>query len=347
MASWTQGLLRSSLTDEFRFEVVDLSPGDSSVEARSRFRMGRAASALRILRQVLSALSTSRVDLVHINTPYQWAMVRDGLIVWIAWAFRVPTILHIHGGDFPDFADRLSAPLRVALRATLRRVTRVVAITRQTESFLASWARGNRVVYLPNFVHIETGAPSSGERHRLPRLRFLFVGWMIRAKGVEELLEAASRIQNVEFVLVGPFSHDYEGELRRRVVSAGEHVQLLGPRDHGDVMRMYAQADVFVLPSHREGFPMVVLEAMASGLPVVATKVGAIADVVRDGIDGFLVDAGDAEALTERLERFARDPALCARMGANALAHVRQNFECEIVTESLRVLYRELITERR
>lgn len=343
MATWTQALLQSSLAAEFRFDVVNLSRGDANVEGRSRFRFDRAASALRILGQIVAALATFRVDLVHINTPYQWAMVRDGLVIWLAWMFRVPTLLHIHGGSFPEFAAGLPRPIRLVLRTTLRRVTRLVAITRETQVFLETHVRGDGVVYLPNFVHVPAGPPRRRERSCSSPIRFLFVGWMIRAKGVEELLEAASSIKDAEFVLVGPFSEDYEAELRDRIRAAGEHVRLLGPRDHAEVMQLYAEADVFVLPSHREGFPMVILEAMAAGLPVVATKVGAITDAVRDGIDGFLIDAKDGKALAERLGRFVRDPELCATLGANAFSRVRENFDREIVTESLRSLYRELM----
>src|SRR5213082_2301932 len=93
-----------------------------------------------------------------------------------------------------------------------------------------------------------------------------------------------------------------------------------------DVADFYGAIDVLLLPSANEGTPVSVIEALAAERPAVATRVGGVPDVVRDGIDGFLVDVGDAEAIADRLAELARDPQRRARMGAEGRARVLERY---------------------
>ncbi len=112
------------------------------------------------------------------------------------------------------------------------------------------------------------------------------------------------------------------------------------PRD--EVFRLYHEADVFVLPTWREGFPNVVIEAMAAALPVVSTPVGAIPEAVEDGRSGLLVPVRDAAALEAALRRLIDDPAARLAMGARGRARVESTFSFEAVVARLAAIYREI-----
>jgi glycosyltransferase involved in cell wall biosynthesis len=107
----------------------------------------------------------------------------------------------------------------------------------------------------------------------------------------------------------------------------------------------YALFDAFVLPSANEGTPVVAIEALAAGRPVVATRVGGVPDVVTDGEDGYLVDVGDVQAIAAALERLARDPELRRSFGDRGRELVVPRYRVERLVDDVDALYRELLTQ--
>ena len=157
-----------------------------------------------------------------------------------------------------------------------------------------------------------------------PRIRILYVGQLIPRKGVQLAVDALSQLlerrYDVELELVGTGTSEYQGALRHRVVVSGleERVRFVGfvaePRR---LVRHYREADVFVIASFAEGFPRVIYESMAQGLPVVATAIEEIRTMVRDREDAVLVEPGSADALADGLELVIRDPDLRQRLIRN------------------------------
>jgi len=336
--------LGSSLRSDTELQIVNTSPSQSDgVYGSSRLRWSRVQDALRILGSLLWQLLRFRPQVVHINTPYQWAMLRDGLAVWIASLFRAHTVLHFRGGDFPESVERAPRLVRWATRATLRRTDRLLALTRHTELFLRGVVGPDSVRYVPNFVKVaDFGAPPERASRGNRAVEVLFVGWIIPAKGVQELVDVASRIPQAHFTLVGPAEHSFSESLRPSLAALGERVTLLDPRPREDILELYQRADIFVLPTWREGFPNVVLEAMASGLPVVATPVGAIPDAIRAGQEGLLIPPRDAQALEAALRQLVENATLRLALGKRARTRAEEVFDLEAVIAQLRAVYDEL-----
>jgi len=166
-------------------------------------------------------------------------------------------------------------------------------------------------------------------------------------KGYDVLLEAARLTvaagAPVRFFSVGrgPLLADLE-----RAADAGGlagHLRFLGART--DTPRLMAGADLFVLPSHQEGLPVALMEAMSAGLPVVATTVGGVPDVITDGVEGLLVPPGRAELLAEAVQRLARDPALRTRL-ADASSQRSALFDVRGAARAIESLYAELLHAR-
>jgi len=127
-------------------------------------------------------------------------------------------------------------------------------------------------------------------------------------------------------------------------LGVAERVHVLGPRK--DVPALMHAIDVFAMPSIWEGFGLVLLEAMAAGRPIVASRVATIPEVVLDGQTGLLVPAGDPLLLAEALAQLADQPALAARLGEAGRERVRRQFSLEKMVGDTELLYRELVDER-
>ena len=178
----------------------------------------------------------------------------------------------------------------------------------------------------------ESPAPVPGNGMRL-----IFVGRLVPVKGLRVLMDAFARARGtrpgLNLTLVG--DGDDRALLERHAAPMGDAVTFTGYLSQAAVAEALAEADAMVLPSFAEGVPVVLMEAMAAGKPVIATQVGGVGELVEDGVSGFLIPPGDADALVDRILRIADDPELRSRMGAAGQVRVRTEFD--VRTEAARV----------
>jgi glycosyltransferase involved in cell wall biosynthesis len=200
---------------------------------------------------------------------------------------------------------------------------------------------GAPVHLIPHGVDLERFRPSAPTTAVVPRL--LAVGRLVEKKGFSVLIEAASRTRApFELRIIGAGAQ--RDALARQIAAHDLHgrVELAGPRTHGELPAEYAAAHVVVVPSvadaggDRDGLPNVVLEAMASGRPVVASDIGAVSSAVIDERTGILVPPGDPAALARQLDVLLDCPALRERLGREARAHVERHYELDRCTTRLR-----------
>lgn len=182
-------------------------------------------------------------------------------------------------------------------------------------------------------VDVDRYAPQS-EETRDPTahgpLRLLYVGRLVPEKGGPVLLDAIERLSaagvavDLRIVGSGPLAQDLAAQVAR--AGLGDVVQLVGPKGQDELPDLYAWADVFVLPSFQEGLPVVLMEALASGVPVVTTRIAGIPELVVDGQMGRVVAPGRVDELADAISELAADPVARARMGARGRAAVVAEF---------------------
>ncbi len=229
-----------------------------------------------------------------------------------------------------------------------RAVDRVIAISSGVERALrAAGVEASRIRIVPSGIDVARFPAPAAARTALRAawragdgdVVVIVVGVLEARKGHATLIDAAARLPALPLRLVFCGAGSLEAALRRRAAAQRVDVTFLGFRD--DVADCLAAADVAVLPSLHEGLGVAALEAMAAGRPVVATRVGGLAEVVADGETGRLVPAGDATALAAALAALVRDPALRARMGAAGAARVAARFSAAAMAEGTIACYLE------
>jgi glycosyltransferase involved in cell wall biosynthesis len=296
------------------------------------------------LRRFLALLLAHRHVLVHVHCASRASFWRKCVFMAIAHAAHCPVVLHLHGGGFARFYEEECGPLRQRLvRHFLGRAACVIALTERWRAWLAQAGANPNLVCIPNPVRAEA-APAPRARRGV----ILFLGRIEDPKGVPELLKAFSvlRATQPEAELVCAGAGDIEAAARRAEgLGIEDAVRFPGWLGEAEKHAWLRRAAVFVLPSHAEGLPMSLLEAMAAGVPVVASAVGGIPDVVKHGVNGLLVAPGDAVDLLRALRRVLRDPQLAAALGAAGRETVRARFAPEQVLAQLGGVYAALGVE--
>ncbi|WP_395406744.1 glycosyltransferase family 4 protein [Pseudoduganella sp. UC29_106] len=291
----------------------------------------------------LGMLLRGQVGLLHVHVASRASFWRKSGFFALAFAFGIPAILHLHGAEFAQFYGEECGPLRKRIvRGIFDRCRRVVVLSDAWKRWVQGVSKNPHVEAIYNPVLLPPSAVAWTARQ--PGA-VLSLGRLGKRKGSYDLLEAAARVlpsaPAVELRLGG------DGELdavRARAAQLGmaDHLNLLGWVNGERKEQQLAGAMLYALPSYNEGLPMSVLEAMAAGLPVLATPVGGIPEAVSDGVEGFLVEPGDVEALAARLAQLLQDEALAQRMGAAARHKVETTFSSQAVLPRVEKMYQEL-----
>lgn len=350
VAAYTQ-MLVSSLELRQRFRVCHVDTADRrSLDNLGRVDPTNVFLGLRHLAHVTAAVLRERPAVVYVpvsqNAP---AFTRDALFIGVAAAGGARVVTHLHGGYFKAFYAAASAPLRALIRWAHRRVYRAWVLGEGLRDMYGEILPPEKVRVVPNGVVdlLEGKDPPDGrpspDGTSLPArgsggpLRVLFLGSVGLGKGVEVLLDAAALLKArgvaVHLTVAGPWrSEEDRRRLEPRLRALAEHGAaavpgvVVGPEKLATLLA----ADAFVLATIQyEGQPIAVLEAMAAGLPVVATPRAAIPDMVVDGETGIMVEESSAASLAAALERLAGDPELRLRMGAAGRARYLERFTRE------------------
>lgn len=193
-----------------------------------------------------------------------------------------------------------------------------------------------------HIVHCGVEPHRYGREDRPIGKTLIFVGRLAAVKGVPVLLDAMAKLHAVDpevrLVLVGDGSERLAIEARIVELGLKEAVTITGYLSQGDVAKQLSQADIFTLPSFAEGVPVVLMEAMATGLPVVTTRIAGISELVEDGVGGYLAPPGNPDELASRLEILLNDSELSQRMGQAGRRQIIEAFDINKEAGRLEVL---------
>jgi glycosyltransferase involved in cell wall biosynthesis len=226
---------------------------------------------------------------------------------------------------------------RLGIQFTASQAIRVIAISQAVAEGLAfHGVPKKKISVIPNGVDVEWFTPQPpilGETEK--KFTVGCVGRLSREKGIDVLLQAASQMHDTQFIIAG------DGPERAALQKlAPPNATLLGRIN--DPRTLYASADVITVPSREEGQGIVALEAMASGVPIVASRVGGLAEMLTDGATALLIPADDTKALTESLTRLRDDLALRAHLAINGRALVEDKYDVRRMIEAMQSVYAEM-----
>lgn len=365
--NFCRGLL-SELQEREGYEVVALSsPGEALDEIRKREKVRTIAVAmqrhispvndLRSLWKLIRAFRREKPDMVHSMTP------KAGLLCMMAaWICHVPVRIHTFTGlVFPTSIGLKRKILMATDWLTCACATHVIpegegvkndlVTNRITRKPLRVLGYGNvRGIDLNRFDPENPEVIKSAEIIRREEvLTFIFIGRLVGDKGIPELVKAFCRLNkelpDTRLLLVGREEPQLDplDSSTLKEISDNPAIEAVGQK--GDVRPWLLASDIFVLPSHREGFPNVVIEAGAMGLPSIVTDINGSREIIHDGENGLIVPVKNANALYEAMKHLAETPEEIRTMAANARPMIASRFEQSFVRQCLKDYYKEILAK--
>lgn len=301
------------------------------------YEMGlRSGNDIRLPFRLANHFRHTRPDIVHTRNAEAFFYGFIG-----AKLAGVPVIVHSeHGRTLPDKRHRM-----MIQRWLTNWTDAVFAVSMQLKDDLVMHLRlpSDEIEVLYNGVNLDRFASRqrAGARKMLGFNERTFlvgsVGRLVPVKNYDLLVRAVAGLREAELILIGDGPERSSLEMVARAFGVGDRIHLLGHRD--DIEDLLPGLDVFVLPSFSEGMSNTLLEAMAAGVPAVASNVGGNRELIRNAIDGFLFESGDLNSLRRHLERLCNDLELRLQMGRSAAAHTRDCFSLNAMIDRYERLY--------
>lgn len=279
-----------------------------------------------------------KIKIIHVHGCSDNSFWRKRLFIRLAKLYGKKVVYHMHGGGFIKF----SLNHKEAVQDLLDKCDVLAVLSPSWQRFFHENFRPPRMAIVPNGIM----PPSTVAVEPHEGTRMLFLGMINANKGVYDLIEAVAKRQDnyrgrlvIDICGVGEVE-----EMQKRAKEAGVNdiIRYGGWVAGEEKARKLAECDAFILPSHFEGVPVCILEAMSYGKPVIATRVGGIPDIITDGENGLLVPPSDPEALAAAIDRALADPSAMRSMGEASLSRISAHMPSKVAS-SLEVIYRSLL----
>ena len=295
-------------------------------------------------------LRKNRYDIEHF-----FFSLPTGLLTQLSRTSRsLPYLVSLRGSDVPQydpFNVRLESMHRVLLPLTRRiwsRAGAVVALSNGLREIALRTAPDLKIDVVPNGIEAELFSPAQSTASANPngRLKIISVSRLLERKGLHHLIEAIAKPNPLPVTLEIVGTGSYESELRKHCTDLGldDHVRFLGFIRREKLPDLYRSADLFALPSQTESFGLVFAEAMACGLPVVATTVGGIPELVRHEIDGLLTAPASPDEVRSALQRLIHSPGERLSMGRSARLRIEEKYTWSSITRQYLSHYDEILS---
>jgi len=346
-----ESLLASNLMSKADVYFVETSKGDLSFAARGGYKIINILNACKNITRYVKTLVEVKPDIVHLGTASGLSLLKHGAMAFIARLLRYKVIVQFHFSFSKLQSQNILSNLAVWMIGYCNGAIIISSEWLQLQKIFPKM----RIKFIPNAI--DTRIYSDIERPRNTQIdsgvQLLYLGHLGKDKGIYDLLQAIRVLKEktlMKFMLdlygesleIGAFEN-----IRTVIEKSGlsDVVRIHNPVYNEDKKKVLALSDIFILASHHEGMPISIIEAMAAGLPIIASMVGGITDQIIDEETGYLVQPNNPNELCQALQKLIEDRKLRIRMGSAGRERAVNNFDNNNRVESLLLFY-ELIRSK-
>lgn len=282
-------------------------------------------------------------NIIHLTSSGSFGLVRDLVFSFTAKLFQAKFIIHIRFGRISDIFEKKNYEYYLLL-LIFKFTDKIICIDYNTYNFLLNFSEkiSSKLYLIPNCI--DYNFKDEFIEYSSKNNIISFVGWVKREKGVEELIKAFLSLDLTDWSLklIGPIDQNFFTELEEKYfLSHRENIQFVGNLDNKEVLLELKKSKIFALPSHTEGFPNVVLEAMATKNSIIATKVGALPEMLENQ-SGILVEVADPKDLEKALKLLLQDNSLQCLLSENAFQRCKEVYSIDTVVNQYLSIWKSL-----
>lgn len=323
---------------------INLSTSNS-VDDIGKHGVKKVFRFFKTLYKVVSQSKSFKPDLVYITlTSHGLGLIKDSMIVLVCRFFNLPHVYHFHNKGVNQFAQTVTGRI---LYPFIFKKGKVILLSPLLYSDISSFIPPHRVFYCANGIpKLKQQAKNISAFDTQP-IRLFLLSNLIRSKGILHMIEACQLLKNdgVNFHLtIAGGEGDISVEFLSRSITNFELVDFVsykGKVQGKEKDELFVEADVFILPTEDDCFPLVLLEAMQCGLPIISTKIGAIPEIIDDGVNGILVDAKSSHAIAQAVIYLKENPEKIDEFGRAS----RQKFDKEYTLEHFENRFLQVLDE--
>ena len=301
-----------------------------------------------IIRTMYLLIWNERIEILHIHSSSGPSFYRKAIIFCIGIFCSKRTIFHLHASHFIEyFINSRNLLVKRVFGFIVRKANTVVVLSESWEKAIRENYNPHRVHVIRNPISVKVATEFTPPERTSKDI--LFLGFFIKSKGVYDLIKAMVNVthahKDAQLLLCGKGEEEEGLRKEIRALNLHDNVKIIGWVEQEEKAKLLKMARVFVLPSYKEGMPMALLEALAFGVPVVATKVGAIPEILEEGHNGLLVEPGDINNLSDKLILLLENLELNRRLRQNSI-ELAKKFQSSEIAKKWVTLYKGLLTEK-
>lgn len=349
ISRWTGHIIKYYNSLPRRDVEIDLLPmGRSSFVSKNSSIFYRLKSGFidyrKILREFHKKIKNEKYDVMHLASSASISLLKDLYMLKKAHLHCIKTVIHFRFGRIPDLSVSKNWEWKLLCKV-IKLADKVIVIDKFSYDVLIKEGYNN-IELLPNPVAplISDIIEKNKEIVRIPR-SILFTGHVIKTKGVFELVEACKQIPDIQLRLVGHVIPEIKEELEN-MTGYASWLSIEGEKPYEEVIKDMLACDLFVLPTYTEGFPNVILESMACGCAIIATKVGAIPEMLEEKdskVFGYLIDPKNVQQIKEGICFLLDNECLKNGMRTNAKQRVNERYGIDVVWEKMKMVWCKMI----
>jgi len=345
IASWSLNLLNYYVNNnKSSWEIFHQNTATKYRNTTNLSLKSRLYSGIRDTKNIISEfrnnIAVFQPDVIHLTSSASFALLKDLLILSLAENKNITVVMHFHFGRIPELYDKKNWEWRLLCRVIKNSKIAIVIDEKSYNTLLRSGFEN--VVNIPNpiSIELEENAVKQIEINKVKKKgKIIFLGHVIKTKGIFDLIKACTGLVEInDLTFIGPYENSVKDELSAIAISRdnGSWLKFTGNQDNNQTLKYLGDASLLLLPSYYEGFPYAIIEAMAMGIPVVATSVGAIPEMlcVNSGYPcGICVTPGNISELSAAINSLIIAPEKAETMGINGLNKVLKSYTISKVSK--------------